>query len=100
MALPIVNPLHHTWAISAPPTGPNGYFGPKQPSWQGEDHSVIFELAENQSKSGKCLIPKVIPSFLGDVGLIKEVSEFFFSGTRIAIFLYPKMVTFGKSAHL
>ena len=30
----------------------------------------------NPSKSGECIKQKAIPSFLGDVGLIKEVSEF------------------------
>ena len=38
----------------------------------------IYKLAENPSKSGKRLKPNAIPSFLGDVGLIKVVSEFSF----------------------
>ena len=33
-------------------------------------------MAQNQAKSGKCLKPKAIPSFLGDVGLIKVEKEF------------------------
>ena len=33
-------------------------------------------MAENPSKSVKCLKLKSIPSFLGDVGVIKVVSEF------------------------
>ena len=76
MALPIFNPLHHTWAIPAPPRGPNGYFGPEQASWQGEVCFAYLELAENPFKSDKCLKPKAISSFLGDVGLLKVVSEF------------------------
>ena len=55
MAQTLFNPLHHTWAILAPPRGPNGYFGPDQASWQGEDYFSIFELAKIAFKSGKWL---------------------------------------------
>ena len=87
MALPIFNPLHHTWAIPAPPRGPNGHFGPEQASWQGEDCFAYFEFAENPFKSGKCLKPKSYSSFLGDVGLIKVGSEFSFGHPKVLFFV-------------
>ena len=39
-----------------------------------------------------------IPPFWGDVG-VKKWSPFLFSATRSTIFWYPKLGTFGKSAH-
>ena len=38
----------------------------------------IWKLSKNLSKSGKRLTQKPMPSFLGDVGLIKVVSDFLF----------------------
>ena len=87
MAQTLFNPLHHTWAILAPPRGPNGYFGLDQASWQGEDYFSIFELAKIASKSGKCLKQKAILSFLGDVG-VKKWSQNFHLGTQSAVFLF------------
>ena len=87
MALPLFNPLHHTWAISAPPRGPNGYFGLKQPLCRGEDYFAYFELAKIVSKSGKRLKQKAILSFLGDVG-VKKWSQNFHLGTQSAVFLF------------
>ena len=48
-------------------------------------------MAENPSKSGKRLKLKSIPSVLGDVGLIKVISEM---GTfaKLPTFGYKKMV--------
>ena len=56
----------------------------------------LSKLAENPSKSGKRLKPNAIPSFLGDVGLIKVVLEFSFGHPKCHFL----MGTFGKSAHL
>ena len=99
MAQTLFNPLHHTWAILAPPRGPNGYFGPDQASWQGEDYFSIFELAKIASKSGKRLKQKAILSFLGDVG-VKKWSQKFRLGTQSAILGHLKKGTFGKSAQI
>ena len=99
MALTIFNPLNRTWAISRPPRSQKGYFGLKQPFCQGEDYFAYFEFAKNPTKSGKCLKPKVIPSFLGDVGHIKVVSEFSFGHPKCH-FGHVKMGTFYKSAHI
>ena len=63
MALTIFNPLNRTWAISTPPRCQKGYFGPEQPLCQGEDYFAYFEFAKNPTKNGKCLKPKVIPSY-------------------------------------
>ena len=56
---------------------------------------------KTHSKSGKRLKPKAIPSFLGDVGHIKVVSEFLFGHpkchflwtllAKVPIFMCPKM---------
>ena len=99
MALPLFNPLHHTWAISAPARGPNGYFGLKLPLCRGEDYFAYFELAKIASKSGKRLNPKAILSFLGDVG-VKKWSQKFGLGTQSAILGHLKKGTFGKSAQI
>ena len=99
MAPTIFNPMNRTWAIPAPPRGPNGHFGPEQASWQGEDCFAYFEFVENPFKSGKCLKPKAYSSFIGDVGLIKVGSEFSFGHPKCR-FLYPNMGTFAKCAHL
>ena len=45
LVLPIFNPLHHTWAISAPPKGQKDNFGLKQPSCHGEDYFAYLKLA-------------------------------------------------------
>ena len=42
----------------------------------------ISKLAENPSKSGKRLKPRAIISFLGNIGLIKVVSEFLFGDPK------------------
>ena len=44
-------------------------------------------MAENQPKSGKHLKPKTIPSFLGDVGLIKVPKEFLFGHPKCHFFV-------------
>ena len=51
----------------------------------------------NPSKSGKPLKPKAFSSVLGEVGLIKVVSELLFMHP---IFGNVTMGTFGKSAHI
>ena len=56
----------------------------------------ISKLAENPSKSGKRLKPKEIPSFLGDIGLIKLVLNFFVPAPEVPFF----GGTVAKSAHL
>ena len=99
MTLTIFNPLNRIWAISRSQRSQKGYFGLKQPFCQGEDYFEYFELAQNLFKSGKCLKLKVIPSFWGDVGLIKVVSKFWFGHPKCH-FGHVKMGTFGKSAHI
>ena len=91
----IFNPLHHAWGFFAPPRDQNDYFGLKQPSWQREDNFAYFEMAGNPSKSGKRFKLNSIPSFLGDVGLIKMVSEFSFGHSKCP-FLYPKVGNLAK----
>ena len=54
-------------------------------------------MAQNPPKIGKGLKPKAIPSFLGDIGLIKVAFEF---SSRRAIFGHIVMGTFVKSAHI
>ena len=78
LVLSIFNPLHHTRDFLASFRGQHDYFGVKQAFWQREDNFAYFEMAENPSKSGKHLKLKSIPSFLGDVWLIKVLSEFLF----------------------
>ena len=48
--------------------------------------------------SDKHLKSRAIPSFLGEVGLIKVVSEFLFGHSKCYFFV-PKSGQFGKSAH-
>ena len=51
----------------------------------------IPKWAENPTKSDKFLKQKAIPSFLGDIGLIKMVSEFSFGHTKyLFLALLPK----------
>ena len=90
LVITIFNPLHHTRDFFASSRGPNDYFGPRQPFWKSFLNFTCFEMAKNQSKSGKCIKLKSIPSFLGDVWLIKVLSEFFL-GTQSAIFFNPKV---------
>ena len=56
----------------------------------------ISKLAENPSKSGKHLKPKAIPSFLGDIGLIKVVLNFLFRHPKCHFLgaLLPKVPIF------
>ena len=46
--------------------------GKSAQKWSKNDN--IQKWAKNPSKSGKCLKPKVIPSFVGEVGLIRGCS--------------------------
>ena len=93
----IFNPLHHTWGFFAPSRGQNDYFGLKQPSWQRENNFANFEMAGNPSKSGKRFNLNSIPSFLGDIGIIKVVSEFSFLHSK-CYFLYRKVGNLAKVA--
>ena len=87
MILQIFNPLNHTWAISRPPRGHQRCFCPNQPFCQDEDYFAYFELAESLSKSSKCSELKSNSPFLGDVRLIKVVSEFSFGHWKGHIFV-------------
>ena len=54
---------------------------------------AVKKLDEIPPKSGKRLKQKTIPSFLGDVGLIKVVLEFLFGHPKCHFF-YLKIATF------
>ena len=56
------------------------------------------KLAYKPPKSGKPQKQKPIPPFWGYLG-VKKWPQKFCLGTRNAIFLLPKMGTFGKSAY-
>ena len=98
LVISIFNPLHHTRDFFASSRGPNDYFGPRQPFWKSFLNFAYFEMAKNPSKSGKRIKLKSIPSFLGDVWLIKVLSEFLFGHSKCHFFV-PKSGQSGKSAH-
>ena len=89
LVITIFNPLHHTRDFFASSRGPNDYFGPRQPFWKSFLNFAYFEMAKNLSKSGKRIKLKSIPSFLGDVWLIKVLSEFLFGHSKCHFFV-PK----------
>ena len=94
----VLSIFNHTRDFLASFRGQHDYFGVKQAFWQREDNFAYFEMAENPSKSGKHLKLKSIPSFLGDVWLIKVLSEFLFGHSKCHFFV-PKSGQLGKSAH-
>ena len=77
----------HFWPLAPHFGGAVGANGKTAQKWLKKYQ--IFKLAENPSKSWKRLKPNAIPSFFGDVGLIKAVLEFLFGQPKCP-FLVPE----------
>ena len=85
----------HFWPLALHIGGAVGAYEKTAQKWPKKYQ--ISKLAENPFKSENRLKPKAIPSFLGDIGLIKVAFEF---SSRRAIFGHIVMGTFVKSAHI
>ena len=72
----IIQPFAPHLGHFSSPRGPNCYFWLKLPLCRGEDYFAYFDLAKIASKSGKCLKPKAILSFLGMLELKSGLRNF------------------------
>ena len=70
----------HVWPLAPHIGGAVGANGKTAQKWSKKYQ--ISKWVENPSKSGKRLKPKAIPSFLGDVGVIKVVLKFSFRHSK------------------